>query len=566
MRVEVEAALVRHLSQNDPSPAWIMAAERRFGWREDGVGFMRRFPWALGAQQKILQAAFEDELAKPPPARKRGLSPTEKGLLGGLGLILLVALKGYLGVTYPDTISKMNGIFVMAVVIALIAALTLFVAEAALTRFITDPTSQESGAPYWSGRFRRWWTRPAWRFSKRQILYAAPIILSVMVFTPLVSNWVSLSKPWSGPVSMEAESLYRRMFLFPRELHDRSPHFWMAEVPNFVVPSGGTTDQSDPYDIDAWRAFRSKTAWSGEHNPDAILSCNAPSSCQLGIRYDLGAVRVMVNEPEQRYITSMTDPVINLKTNDTDTVDVSWPNARFAQRNIGRYTKNQNDPSDDRLFLSKIDMYEPFVTYRGGSVALQRSFENLPIGLLAHPISLRFDWPASLDEASSCSRGSEKMTLADCGLDAGDIYDRQTFLCPLGDDGDACRNNLASQSSILDSTLDMMEQVNGSFVSAPTNDMNLLLQTLLYRMTIGGSHPPLPDSPEKRTLYRQVQRDYAIILDQPEAAADRENREALRAALSRQPHLYRPMRAEPEMRKALWDRFQAQLEAIGFSR
>lgn len=59
-------------------------------------------------------------------------------------------------------------------------------------------------------------------------------------------------------------------------------------------------------------------------------------------------------------------------------------------------------------------------------------------------------------------------------------------------------------------------------------------------------------------------RDYALILDRPEAAAWRDDIAAIRAALARQPQLYWTYRASRARRDAVWTHVQEQLRSLGF--
>lgn len=204
-------------------------------------------------------------------------------------------------------------------------------------------------------------------------------------------------------------------------------------------------------------------------------------------------------------------------------------------------------------------MFEAFATFgETGEVTLEGSSE-LPIAVLEQPVAMRFDWPPRIEDAASCGYGSTPMPLANCRLHP-DLLQGETLICPPGDATLFCRHS----RSILSPVDNSMVPWDGPSITSEAGAHGQLMQELLRRLAIGGSHPALPDSETLRALHRQVLQDYALILRHTAEPGDRSQRQVLRATLARQPQLFQAMRADPKLQEVIWERFLKHLADLGF--
>lgn len=554
----VEQDLVAQIMNRNPSRDWIRVANRHFGWRDDGVGFQRRFPRAVQAQQSIINATGTPPKVTVEMRRFEGKAWIRLGLLGGSFLTCLLILRVLLVAQIPG----MVGTVLSTALTALIVGTLTLLAVLAMGWWMARSLHRNRQRPCPSlllTVLERWWSRPLGRFSKAQLIPAVLLLLSMLVITPVVESRSGWSEPWRVTVATESNRLFESLSLSGRDMPSSDVDERRAVVPNFVVPYGIHTDPTDPYDIAGLRALV-PPAPIDTAGPLAILSCLTQSSCEMAMRLDLAAVHSIVMEDGRTLTGSLSRPVIRFQHEGPGSLRVVWE-ARHSFRSwsIERTETHSVATGGASTFL-EVQMFMPALTQDAMRVPLGLSGSRVPLDVLDQPIGVVFEWPQHLGDGARCMQGGNMAPLATCNFNETGIRERQTWRCPDGTDAISCR--LASHSD--DPQANAMLLAADASLEVPETRMGALLRMLMSRLMEGGQFPALPDSPEVRALHAQVLRDYALILDQPQAEADRRNSDALRAALSRQPHLYGAMKADAEIRQRVWKGFLSRVADLGF--
>lgn len=554
----VEQDLVAQIMNRNPSRDWIRVANRHFGWREDGVGFQRRFPRAVQAQQSIINAIGTPPKVTVETRRFDGKGWIRLSLLGGSFLTCLLILRVLLAAQIPG----MVGTVLNTVLTALVVGTLTWLAVLAMGWWMARSLHRNRQRPRPSlllTVLERWWSRPLGRFSAAQLIPAVLLLLSMLLITPLVEDRSGRSEPWRFTVATESNRLFESLSLSGRDMPSRDVDERRAVVPNFVVPHVTQTDPTDPYDIAGWRALL-PPAPIDTAGPQAILSCLTQSSCEMAMRLDLAAVHTIVMEDGRTLTGSLSRAVIKFEHYGPEFFAVSWETGHSARGwSIGR-TGTDSVATGGASTSLQVQMFMPALAQNAMRIPLSVKGSRVPSNVLDQPIRLVFEWPEHLGDGASCMHGVNMVPLATCNFSEAGIRERQTWRCPDGTDAISCR--VASSSD--DPAANLLFLDADASLDVPETTMGALLRTLMSRLMEGGQFPALPDSPEVRALHAQVLRDYALILDQPQAEVDRRNSDALRAALSRQPHLYGAMKADAEIRQRVWKGFLSRVADLGF--
>lgn len=612
IRLSTERAILDHIAQPRPWPHsadWIRLIDRRFGWREDGVGLKRRHPDSETALLHII-----DQLGRAGHATQKSRKPGRlripvRWVLKWLfRLAILVAGFRLLDDNAIIDSEQLAAFIAAAAFPVLFSAFRLMIALWLLRR-IARLFARFSN---WGWRklehFRSSWARPFFGMNRTRVLYA--LVMSV----PLIA----LAPTYYGPsarLAMQATMIEALSEAMNKSLYQPPERIvtWFSDrdalpLPRFTLPRQGdpaATGPTDPYDIAMTLRLMhdietdTPTSERLARGPRAHLLCRGAGpgetpSCELAMRGNLNAVR-QVKWPEGKYSSYLTMPILQLLGVHDDFrhggISASWANPTYAAIDtsaIGKAlapVKVQAFRLRTQMYMARLEYVAEPVTQQiaeqetagpamgpaMGLAALQELDQParpipLPVAALGRPMTLQFDWPSDLRDAVKCrgpvGMATNRVTLK-CG--ATDLSSLQygTWACPVNSPPESC--NISPVHDI-----DAVPQIQASLVKTPAlsvtfDDPDMLaLQELMLRVVNAGPHLPLADTAATRRLRDAVLRDYALILDRPEAAAYRENKPAIRAALMRQPQLYWAYRASRDRRDAVWEHLQMQLRSLGF--
>lgn len=578
IRMSVEEELVAFVAEQKPGaiPAdWAGLIDQRFGWRQDGVGFLRRHPDGAAALQRIVRALGR---GKGPGVRRAFKWLFWLTILFFVGRYVLRYLDRYEVVTFDqlNDFAFVAGAGAAFGVIRL--AIILWLAKR-IARLLARFSTRIRSAVW---RLSRSWAKPFFGMNRTLALYLAVICVPAII---VATDYLGPSARPGIRASMIrplSEGLDDRFYLsrWNDVAIGGAPE--ALPLPRFILPRADRAvgDAGDPFDTAMLTGLELKrqSGVSDQHPPSvgprALLECGstggAPPTCRLAMRADLIAIRA-IEWPEGRRNSIVTMPVLELSGDGGDTVAVAWTNPV--------YTGIDSPEIERAMAAAKVSAFKVLtqlflatLEYQGGEAAvlpLDKPVQTavIPTAALNHPLALRFDWPVDMRDTVRCDRISSSSSgdvLARCGPTDLTTLRSGTWICPEGSTPEACE---ISPLRDKDAAAPVKpEAIRARSITARYDDPAMAaLRELLTRMNRPGPHPPLADTPATRALRDAVLRDYALILDRPEVADHRRDQRALLAALTRQPHLFWTYRAGAQEREAVWRRLQTQLRELGFA-
>lgn len=587
IRLSAESKILDYIARPKPwthSADWIRLIDSRFGWRADGVGFLRRHPHGEAALVNII-----DQLGGP---RREGPGAGKFRLIGGalwsvvkwlfrLGLLILAVrlLNRYAIISADQFVDFINAIFFPV----LLSGLRLMIAIWVLRRIARLVARFSNWGWRNLERFRASWAKPFFGMRRTRVLYV--LVMSIPAIALAPTYFGSSARPGMPSETIESLSaaLSKSLYQATGEQLIRYGSVARLPLPNFILPRNSDqdgVDTSDPYDsamiarlmddVEADAPISQRVA----RGPRARLTCGTAQagqtpSCHLALRADLNAVR-QVRWPNGKYSSYLHMPVLHFSSNRVREISASWANPVYSGIDTKRLDRAMAT-SNLRSFSLSVQMFMASLEHAGGKVSLQQldrpaQAAPIPAEALGQPMTLSFDWPDDLRDTVKCSGLNSAVPdgiVVKCGIADARSAEYGTWACPADSPPESC-----NISPVHDK--DAVPQVQAGLVETPTlstvfDDAEMLvLESLMQRISAAGAPPALADNAASRRIRDAVLRDYALILDRPEAAAWRDDVAAIRAALTRQPQLYWTYRASRARRDAVWAHVQKQLRDLGF--
>ncbi|MFD1794915.1 hypothetical protein FQV27_16325 [Paracoccus aurantiacus] len=581
-----EAALIRHLEQHDgekrsrPPLEWVQQIEDRLEWRRDGVGFLRRHPYAERTyQQHFLQrlsgrpsrAAAQDEQGRDPSRKRGGLWK----LLGALILILSV----FRLMRYSDSFADFALGAITAVSIALGQVLIFWLLWLILLRpliwlfgWLVPPIRRSSA------RLGTWFRGASFFFGvqRGRMVWITLFALMFASWTPFMldeardvqTRQADPAIAATGLITVERTLLNRQFRLNATPALRPAPTVTELAKPDFVFSAAtASRDASAATEISVLEPQDLPNGSDDtQDSPNIMLSCHGANvgedaDCAIGLRAQIGAVRYMdVPAPhpaDGRVIEAhlRTGVVLLLR-------DGAWQARRMDDRLPGFILT-------DGGFVAVPSMFSAAVTELGKVIepapqaAPLAGAQAMPAGRLTGGLSLRFDWPELPIDMARCridQAGDADAAQQPCHIAAEDVAAKGGWLCAPLPEGRACLDAITARD--LSSPPPGAERQDDEITLTFDSPATLLAIDMAERMSAKYIHPHLADGPSVRAMRRMACEDYLAIL--APGSADTPTDSALRGALIRQPHLRSIRNGSQDVRDNVWRAFLLEMQRIGF--
>lgn len=347
IRLSVESEILDYIARPKPwahSSDWIRLVDSRFGWRADGVGFLRRHPGGEAALHNII-----DQLGGP---RRDASGARKSSRIGGalwwlikwsfrLGLLILVLrLLGRYGIISTDQFAEfINAIYIPV----LLSGIRLMVALWVLRRIARLVARFSNWGWRNLERFRASWAKPFFGMRRTRVLYILVMSIPAIAVAPAYFGPSARPEMRSEKIETLSDALSKSLYqatggqLFLYGSVARLP------LPNFILPR--TSDQdavatSDPYDTEMIARLSQDAnadapiSQRQARGPRARLNCKAaepgqPQICNLALRADLNAAR-QVRWPDGKYSSYLNMPILQFSSNYRREIFASWANPVYA--------------------------------------------------------------------------------------------------------------------------------------------------------------------------------------------------------------------------------------------
>lgn len=582
IRFSVESELVEFIAATNRYELpveWARLIDARFGWHDDGIGFLRRHPDGTAALQNIVFRV------NGGPSRK------VKRVLKWLFWLIVLTIAARVLLRYferNDIIApgQFNDWFYAAIFPSIISGIRLAIMWWLVEKIANFLARFSPRLRRFLGRLRRNWQAPLMGINRTILTYF--LVMGVPFYYLAPEYLGPAARPAISAKELEtfSEGLYDRFYLKPWMSASRMGSVKTLPFPRFFVPlkeTNLTGPESDPFDsaslsgLDREREPGLSNQYPSAIGPRALFECkptsNAPAACRLAMRADLISIRI-TKWPKGRMSQLLAMPILQLSGDEGgSTILANWGNPIYTGINLIKLL-----PKKDTLKALDVTM-APVVTqmflasleYQGGVQAVQPLDELarpiiLPADVLKHPISFGFSWPDDMKDSVKCVGGGSlqgRDVRVECGPSDVETLQYATWVCPRNSSPKNCEiSPLFDESST--PPIKAVHVKERTITAKYEDPAMLLLQNLLLRMTKPGPYPQLAETPAVNTLRNAVLNDYALILDRPEATEYRLDKTAILSALTRQPHLYWTYRASKEDRDLVWQNLRTQMETIGF--
>ncbi|MBQ2262141.1 MAG: hypothetical protein II336_12305 [Loktanella sp.] len=561
----LERQIIIAIGRNDgrPPTAWIVRADDIFGWRDDGVGFLRRFP-----DQQVL---FE-LILKARPATAPAIDTKEKGedpfwswvapplVLGVLTFLLGLVMQARGDWTDENAANAISG----AVGAGLIYLLIYTIWRAALLPLVRMVTRlhHKLARRFWG--LEQFLTRPI-----RRIRPALALRLGFIL--------------WLGFIVVEP-SRDRQVYISAAQV--RSASEWLNRVLQLTLDAqtATTTAQMAIPSLFILRDFPMTGDLSADQLtlanltfPSEMIRCERspalPLRCVLAIRNGgtvLRAVEIAPGHPmEGWHVAEFGDAVLHISqganqlgTQVSAHLQETYPRiesvrspdqARLVQVRFNDYRLFAPELLADNLLLSHRDAA---VTSPETQLALSLAWPEMPLALENSAQCL-----APIDAQNPGAL--RNLPASDCDLADDQILRRLTIYCDQEREY-GCKDQMTAM-------ITGQEQPDASVLTDRTpwqitlsDPSHILMRQLAHRLVTPGDHPALPDSADLRLIRDQVIWQYAVVLNQPAKGDTLRNRDTLRLALRYQPQLQSVQTAPVERQVEIWQAMIAEMTRIGF--
>ncbi|MBK4217499.1 hypothetical protein JJJ17_16335 [Paracoccus caeni] len=543
---------------------WLAQMDGEFGWTADSIGFLRRHPYQDELQAKILLALGDRRSINAAPVLPQKKPPFKTWQVLFPAAVVIITFIATFVADSPsaDQISfylfaSLIGGFGMVFLFALVSGLLSWLVSA-VTRFSDRGTRFVISA-------RRWWGKPLKWIEKGVALRFVIAIIPALIMLPAAFSGDWRPTITGSSISEERSRMNTYFSIATDAVSQGTTEIAALPYPHFAPTKPvmlGEIEPDDPFQADSmidWNASMQVKVFSDR--PIALLECDGPagsaeSVCELGARSDQQFLREITIEKKlpirSRMTSALSHPGIVLILDEQNRLTAYWRRDFDTDRDL-KLSWFAGENRYGRLYTVSFRTYDAAVLTDSGSYSLvddrgERIPVSLPVEDLLHPIRLRLIWPADGIAGAVCGTLDGATTeIMPCDMERGDISYGETLICA----------NLHNAN-------DCTTRYDGNPLTFDPPDMMPVLQDLLMRMKTTGPHEPLPDTALVRGLRDQVLNDYALILDRPGMAAHRRDKDALTAALIRQPHLQIAYEASPDIRDRIWQHLIGQLQDLGF--